>query len=222
MATESIPVCLYAVAPPRAASAHPRPLVRGRIELPKVVEIASRAVGIGSIAAEEPEISAVVGPARTELASSGNISGGGRSQRAVHAGLAGRDAITPFRAASVHPAPQIRGRIELPKVVEIARIAVGIEATAAEEPEITAGIAPARNAIAASGDVSGSRRSQRAVHSGWATEGPVRSLYVGNKTVTRIRIASAHPRPLVGGGSELPKVVEAAPIAVGSHAPAPE
>jgi len=59
-----------------------------------------------------------------------------------------------------------QGRVELPQVVEIAIFSVGIVANAPKEPEIAAAVGPTRGGVAASGDVSGSKRTQRAVRSG--------------------------------------------------------
>ena len=120
-------------------------------------------------------MAAAVGPASSVIAASGDVSGGRRAQRAVHARMIDR-------AASAHPRPLVRGRIELPKVVEIAMSAVGIAAISSKEPEIAAAVGPAHSVIAASGDVSGGRRSQRAVHARLVD-----------------RAASAHPCPLVRG-----------------------
>src|ERR1039458_10342200 len=91
-------------------------------------------------------------------------------------------------AASAHPCPFVRGRIELPKVVEIAgkiRTKTSIDVTAPKEPEIAVAVGgPGRSVTAASGDVSSSRRAQRAVHSGPA--------FIG----AGYRLAAAHPCPV--------------------------
>jgi hypothetical protein len=99
-------------------------------------------------------------------------------------------------------AHSIRGGIELPKVVEIAAIADCIGAIAPKEPEIAAVVGPTAGVIAASGNVSGSRCTQRAVHSGLGA-------------VAADGAASAHPCPFVCCRIELPKVVEVAAISTG-------
>src|ERR1019366_6426235 len=96
---------------------------------PQVVEFALIAVGIEALAPKKPEMAAAIGPGQTiiiRVTASGNISGGRRSQRAVNSGLAADeratalDTVASDRAASAHPRPFLRGRIELPKVVEVA------------------------------------------------------------------------------------------------------
>ena len=162
-----------------------------KLILPEIVEIAYSAVGIVAIAPKEPEMAAAVSQAHGALVASGDVSGGGRSQCAVHARLVDR-------AASAHPRPLVRGRIQYPKVVEMATIAVGTNSISPNEPEMATAVGPACCYISASGDISSGRRSQRAVHTGLAT------AKAGH------RAASAHPRPLVRGWIELPKVVEIA------------
>src|ERR1019366_6373835 len=150
----------------RGASTHPRPFVHGRIELPKVVEGGKIALGIVATAPKEPEMAAAVGPGRSGSAASGDVSGSGRSQRAVDSGPTAISAGRRHRAAPSHPRPFVRGRIELPKVVEKALLCVDIVAIAPKEPEIASTVGPAQSVNSASGDVSGGRRSQGAVHSG--------------------------------------------------------
>ena len=62
-------------------------------------------------------MAAAVDPIDRAISASGYVSGSGRSQHAVHSGLATQDAL---RAASAHPGPFVGGRNELPKVVELA------------------------------------------------------------------------------------------------------
>src|SRR5208282_2818903 len=137
----------------RAAPVHPHPLARGRIERPKIVEKAG--------ATKEPKMPAVVNPAHSLIAASGNVFGSGRSFRAVHSGPATRaDRAT---SADPHPLAIFANRtIELPQVIQIAAIADAIYAQAPKEPEIAAAVGPGRSPVAASGDVSGSGRSLRA------------------------------------------------------------
>ena len=176
----------------RAASAHPGPIVRGRIELPKVVEIALKTAGTDTAASKKPEIAAAVGPACGSIAASGEVSGSRHTQRAVHSGL-----VTT--AASAHPRPFFCRRIELPKVVERNRTVASVTiAVASKEPEMAAAVGPTSSSFAGSGNVSGNRYAQRAVHSLLVTTA-----------------ASAHPGPLVLGRIELPKVVERAMMSIG-------
>src|SRR5580658_3162358 len=135
----------------RIASTHPRPFVGGRIELPKVVEFAGNAVDVVIPPPKEPEITIAIGPAGGEIPASRCVSRRGRSQCAVDSGLA---AVASDGVVSAHPRPFAGGGIELPKVVEIAEIAVGIVPVASQEPEIATVVGPARGADAASGNVS--------------------------------------------------------------------
>jgi hypothetical protein len=171
---------------PRAASPHPRPFVRGRVELPKVVEFGEISVGLIAIAPKEPEIAAAIGPCHSIRAASGHIPGSSHSQRAVHSGAA--------RAASAHPCPLVRGRVELPKVVETVESITGYSARAPKEPEIAVAVGPCRSGYAGSWDVSSGGRSQRAVHAGLVTSA-----------------ASSHPRPFVRGRAEHPQLVARTP-----------
>ena len=86
----------------RVASAHPHPFAGGRIELPKIIEIAGIAIGIVAPAPKEPEMAAVIGPTGSAIASSGGISGSMRTQRTVDSGLT---AVVAECAASTHPCP---------------------------------------------------------------------------------------------------------------------
>ena len=189
-----------------AASAHPGPLHRGWAEFPKVVQNALDVVGIDGPAAKEPEIAPAIGPGRSVKAASGDVSGGRLTQCSIHAGRpAGSIFIAgPHGIASAHPGPLVRGWVELPKIIELAIVAVDIEALAPEEPEITAAVGPALAAESASGHVCGGRRSQCAINSGPATRSAL--------TITADGVASAHPRPFVRGWIELPKVVELAAV----------
>ena len=188
----------------RAASSHPSPFARGRTEHPKVIEQAG-AVGIVAEAPEEPEIAAAVGPAYSATAASGNVSGGRHTQRAIHTGLSTKRRLavisssirpaTAHRAASAHPCPFVRGRIELPKVVERGGCNKVAHAQATpKEPEIAFAVGPGRSTLAAWGDVSGGRHTQDAIHS--------RLL---------AHAASTHPGPFICGRIELPKLVEIVP-----------
>src|SRR5262249_4658964 len=58
-----------------AASPHPRPLARSRIELPQVIEEAVIVLGIIPLAAEEPETAVCASPTPRLVPGSWNISG---------------------------------------------------------------------------------------------------------------------------------------------------
>ena len=162
---------VYARLVDRAASAHPRPLVGGRIEHPKVVEIA-RTGGTEALSPKEPEMTAAVDPASSVISASRDVSRGRRAQRAVYARMINR-------AAAAHPHPLVRGWIELPEIVEIAKIARRVLALPSKDPEMAAAVGPAHSIVVASGDVPGGRRSQRAVYASMVD-----------------RVASAHPGPI--------------------------
>src|SRR5208337_2220639 len=126
------------------APAYPCPYVCGRIELPKVVEIATIAGAVESLASKEPEIAAAVGPRRSPVPASGIL-----TRLREHSWVAG---ILRHRTTAAHPPPfsvGSDGRTELPQVVELAKIAAGIVAFAAEEPEIAAAVDPGRSVLAA-------------------------------------------------------------------------
>ena len=137
----------------RIAAGHPGPLIRGGVVLPKVVEKTIAIIGVVVKPPEEPEVAAAVDPARRACAVSREISCSRGSQRAEDSSLA-------TRAASAHPGPLLGGGIEHPEVVEVS---CRIRGVASKEPEVAALIGPARCELAASGNVSGCRRSLRAV-----------------------------------------------------------
>src|ERR1019366_7748980 len=88
----------------RLAPADPGPLVRDGVELPKVVKNAkSRADGIVPKATKKPEIAVLVGPGCPLVAASGDVSGSGRSQRAIDSRLT--ILSVGDCAASAHPCP---------------------------------------------------------------------------------------------------------------------
>src|SRR5580658_4865941 len=87
------------------------------------------------------------------------------------------------RAGSTHPCPLARGRIELPKVIEVTVVSGSVVAVAPEEPEITAAVSPGHSVIPGSGEVSGRRSTQRAVHPRLTT-------------IAAERVAPAHPGPI--------------------------
>src|SRR5258705_10672396 len=89
-----------------------------------------------------------VSPARCPPTATWNIADRRRAQRTVHTGRAGAVFHTEQRcarnsAATAHPSPLVRGRIELPDIVETRHIAVGIVASTPKEPEIAALVSPA-------------------------------------------------------------------------------
>ena len=160
-------------------------MLGGWTELPEVVETAGRVIDFVA-APKEPEMAAAVDPGGSGVAASGHVSSRRRSQRAVHANL-----VT--RAGSAHPCPLAGGRIELPKIVEFSARSRGAGAGAPKEPEMAAAVGPTRGLLAASWDVAGRRRAQRAVDARLAHG-----------------VASTHPCPLIRGWIEVPQVVEVA------------
>ncbi len=129
------------------ASAHPCPLAGGRIELPKVIEIAI----IGELRPypqppKSQKLPATVGPGVSGRAATGHISGSGRPLCTVRTHATG---VGPS-----DPDPQIGRRIELPKVIQIVEITVVVQAEPPKEPEVTAGISPTGRTRAAARNVS--------------------------------------------------------------------
>ena len=74
---------------------------------PQVVEIVITSVCIVAKAPKEPEMAVAIGPTVSKPSGSGGVSGSRYAQRAVHSGLG-------VRAASSHPHPLVRGRVEFP------------------------------------------------------------------------------------------------------------
>ena len=180
----------------RTASPHPGPFSIGaerRIELPQVIEKAIIAVGIVTAAAKEPKVAAAVGPTHSSVPSSGDVTGSRRSHRAVHSRSA--SGWERVRAASAYPCPLVCRRIELPQVVQLTHAAGTIAACTSKKPEMAAVVSPFRGVRSASGNVSGGRRPQGAVHSRITTAGNISDA------------ASALPGPFICDGTELPHVV---------------
>ncbi len=153
--------------------------------LPKVVGPARIAIVSVAFPCKEPEIAVEVDPGYGGLPGSGIVRGGMRSQCAV-------DSRLIYCVASAHPRPFHRGRIELPKIVEIATIDRGIVTLAPKEPEIAIAVGPGHSAEAGSGHVRGGRRCQRAVDSGLGM-----AVYIRANYLTGNRAFSAHPGPFV-------------------------
>src|SRR5260370_13159623 len=83
--------------------------------------------GIVAFSAEDPEISAEVGPSGGTPARTRNIGGRSNALSSINAGL-----IDDVGAA--HPGPY--ARFELPQVVQSVRIALRIEIESTKQPEI--------------------------------------------------------------------------------------
>src|SRR5580658_644827 len=196
---------LAAVVADCAAASHPRPLARlpGRARSipPQGVEKSEVSSRVEAYPAEDPDIARRIGPAYGGVQSSGNVRRGWHPLRAVDSGLAA--VLVRDCAAAAHPCPLARvpgrARSIFPQVVEISLRSDRVGAAPAEEPEIARRIDPAHGAVAASGNVRGGCRSQRAVDSVLAEE------CAGDCA------AAAHPRPLAQCAEcrvKLPQVVE--------------
>ena len=109
---------------------HPDPLAA--FIFPEIVERAI-ACGVVALTAEEPKISAGVGPSGGTPARAGNIGGGSNALGSINAGL-----IDDVCAA--HPGPY--ASFEFPQVVQCVWAARGIEVKSAEKPEIARAIEP--------------------------------------------------------------------------------
>src|ERR1017187_1858885 len=134
-------------------------------------------------------MAAVIGPTRSALAAPGGVSGSGQTQGAVNARIATKLAgDVGYRAASAHPRPFVRGRIELPQVVEKPLSVGGIDAIAPKEPEIAVAVGPTVSIHAATRDIPGSRHTQCAVYPGIAAD-----------DTNGHRSTSAHPCPFIFG-----------------------
>ena len=116
------PACAYRVAP-----TCPRPFLRCGAELPKVAEVARSADRAVPLPTEEPKIAVRVRPTDGTISRTGNIRGGGNSQRSKHAACTGS-------AVSFHPCPSSSRRAELPKVIEVAEVVGRINSPSSEEP----------------------------------------------------------------------------------------
>ena len=139
-------------------------------------------------------MAAAVGPTHNATTATGDVPGCRCSQGAIQSGLAtvGTSvdcrAATPHHIASTHPCPLVGERIIFPKIVETDPIAVINCDSTPKEPEVSALVGPTCSPRPASGDVPGSRCSQRAVHSGLNT--PI--------CPATHCAASTHPDPFVG------------------------
>ncbi len=193
-----------------AASAPPCPLLGRGSKLPKVVEQAPYTVRVVARAPEKPEIAAGIGPARRNGATSRNVGCGGNTQGAVHSGFATIIAAHGS-TASAHPCPFHGGRVELPEIVKRPPSGARIDAFPPKEPEMAAAIDPTGRSCPSTGSVCGGKCTQRAVHSGPATDGPTKDVpFVDLGADTPCRAASVPPCPFTGGLIKLPKVVEIA------------
>jgi hypothetical protein len=163
---------------------------------PQVVQIAISEVRIEPLTAPKPEIPLLVCPTDTRRPAPWLVAWSRSPECAVYP-CACRN--IGKRAKPAHPCPLVRRRIELPKIVESVPVRIGIEALAPKKPEVSIDVPPVERVHAAPRDVTGSRNSQRAVHTG-----PV-AIYLRCAVQCA---AAAHPRPLVCRGVELPKVIE--------------
>src|SRR5260370_32136678 len=82
-------------------------------------------------------------------------------------------------AATAHPGSLVCGRIELPEIVEIGLIPVGVYSVDAKEPEIAALISPA----------GGATSRARYVPCGWRPQSSIRTGVI-------LLAAATHPCPL--------------------------
>jgi hypothetical protein len=170
---------------PKRAAAYPYPFVLCRTELPKIIEIVP-VTGIVACAPKHPEVSLAVRPSERIDTAPRDVSSGRNPQGAVHAGLVAkrlRRGRTVQSAAAAHPCPHVRGRVELPKVIENAPYATCSVSLSSKEPEITISVRPCRFRHSPTGEVSSSGLPQNAV---------------GSIDGEAIEIAvAAHPGPLV-------------------------
>ena len=183
--------------------AHPGPLVRRRVELPQLVQVALILIGVESPAAKQPQVAVLIGPSCRLPTRSPNVPGGRSAQGAVNAGL---DPRVAEGAAAVHPRPFACRGIKLPKIVGHTIQTVGVVAPSPKNPPVPPLVAPTRCQEKASGVIGGRGRSQRSIHSGWA------------RVVSGQRVAPTHPSPLVDRRVEDPHVVENAPLSDGVEA----
>ena len=132
-------------------------------------------MSIGTGSSEEPEIAVDISPCDPFGPASGKVTGSCAAQRSVNAG---NRAAGAQHAATAHPGPFTRSRIELPEIIQNAGHIVGVRAVSTKEPERAVLIGPGNCGRAAARRISGSRSAQRAVHSRpvadtteWATVG---------------------------------------------------
>ena len=147
-----------------AASPHPRPLLGGRVELPEIIQVASILVRIESGAAEKPEIAVAVTPVRCQISTARDVCGGRGAEGPVDPRLPTGNRVAAcaagrYGAASPHPRPLLRGGLELPQVIQLTEVSVGIDALAPEKPEIAAAVGPSRRAVSGAGNVARRGRS---------------------------------------------------------------
>ena len=106
----------------------------------------------------------------------------------LHTGLA--IVSVRHRAATTHPCPLFRGGIELPEVVDDSKSLRGIITRPSKQPKIAAAVSPTHRFLAGTRNVGCCRNAERSIDT------------------TYRMVVSAHPRPLVGVGIELPEVIE--------------
>ena len=126
----------------KRAAAYPYPFVLCWTELPKIIEKVP-VTGIVACAPKHPEVSLAVRPSERIDAAPRDVSSGRNPLGAVHAGLVAkrlRRGRTVQSAAAAHPCPHVRGRVELPKVIENAPYATCSVSLSAKEPEITVSV----------------------------------------------------------------------------------
>src|SRR6185437_4861751 len=132
----------------------------------------------------------------------GGVRRGGDADRAVNAGVAAGEW---YCGLARDPGPLVCFGIELPQVIEGARVSSAIEALAAEKPQVAVGACPARAILPPARDVGRGRRSAGSIDARAAPS-------AGGETDERA--AAAHPRPEGGGWIPHPQIVVGADVAV--------